>query len=453
MHVFDDPMVVIASFAIGSVLLAVIGFFLAARGIKAAEGYVEKAFISIGKMENDFKKAEKHQSDRCVFHISISSDNFLSANLVAEIYTELKKTLLNTFASGKDVSISMSSDKSYIVFAKWDAKKAVEKIESCCAQINTCLTGHRALNVVEIRIGCYMDIITGISFDEAINRAKQACLLARNEKRSYVIWNPTRVKDLAKQIKIENNIEKQIDSNRFFLEYQPVIDVKTRKIVGAEVLARLRSENDGVLQPSSFLGAVDSLGLQRKFDYYIFEKNCKWISNDKRQREGYQYTINFSRLTLSEPTFVEKVVGIAQKYGLNLSCLAVEILEDKDLTGAAKERMIKNLSELKEKGMAVLLDDFGSGFTKFGDLQSLNISIVKIDKAITQNAVTETGFIILKNIINTSRDIGFKTLCEGIETEQQEKAAIKAGCDFLQGFYYYRPMPVTSLEKLLENRI
>ena len=199
------------------------------------------------------------------------------------------------------------------------------------------------------------------------------------------------------------------------------------------------------------MSAVDSVGINEKFDYYIFEKNCKWISNDKKQREGYKYTINFSRSTLSEPAFAEKIIGIAEKYDLKFSCLAVEILEDKNITGEAKQQMVNNLSTLKEKGVSILLDDFGSGFTTFGDLQNLDISIVKIDKSITQNAVTDTGFIILKNIIRTSKDIGYKTLCEGIETKEQEEAAIKAGCDLLQGYYYYKPMPVSALEKVLDE--
>ena len=182
----------------------------------------------------------------------------------------------------------------------------------------------------------------------------------------------------------------------------------------------------------------------------FFEKNCKWISNDKK-RKAYKYTINFSRSTLCEPQFAEKIIGIAEKYGLEFSCLAVEILEDKNITGEAKKQMIDNLSALKEKGISVLLDDFGSGYTTFGDLQNLDISIVKIDKSITHNSVTETGFIILKNIIRTSKDIGFKVLCEGVETKEQEEAVIKAGCDMLQGFYYYRPMPVAQLEKVFEE--
>ena len=94
----------------------------------------------------------------------------------------------------------------------------------------------------------------------------------------------------------------------------------------------------------------------------------------------------------------EKIIRIAEKYDLKFSCLAVEILEDKNITGQARKQMIDNLSILKEKGISVLLDDFGSGYTTFGDLQNLDISIVEIDKSITQNSVTDTGFIILKNM-------------------------------------------------------
>ena len=154
---------------------------------------------------------------------------------------------------------------------------------------------------------------------------------------------------------------------------------------------------------------------------------------------------------MCDPHFAEKIISIVEKYNLKFSCLAIEILEDKNVTGEARKQMIDNLSSLKEKGISILLDDFGSGYTTFGDLQTLDISVAKIDKTITHNSVTDTGFIILKNIIRTAHDIGFKTLCEGIETKEQEDAVKKAGCDLLQGFYYYKPMPVAQLEKVFNE--
>ena len=176
---------------------------------------------------------------------------------------------------------------------------------------------------------------------------------------------------------------------------------------------------------------------------------CCPYSNNKEKRENYVYTINFSRNTLCDECFVEKITDTVEKYGLKYSCIAIEILEDRDLANYEKELISEKLFALKEKGVKILLDDFGGGYTSFGDLASFDVSIVKIDKSITQNATEKNGFLIMKNIIHTAKDLGFQTLCEGVETEEHRRICVEAGCDMLQGFYFYRPMPVTVFEDLI----
>ena len=451
MQIFENPYIVIAAMAIGVVILVSIGICFALRGVKAVNGQSERSFISISKMEHCFKKIGKSRISRLVIYINFSTDDLRVSRSEQKLLLEIKRKLLDVFANGEESFVATYDDTNYIVLASLDAETIRRQIESCITDSNEILSKHSAFNIVSVIIGAFDSSRIEVNFDEAVGRAKQACMLAKTQKTAYAEWDASSGKELEKKIKIEKTIHKEIDNNRFFLEYQPVIDAKTRKIIGAEVLSRLNSESEGILPPKSFLSAVDSVGINEKFDYYIFEKNCKWISNDKKQRENYKYTINFSRSTISEPEFVEKITSIAEKYDLKFSCLAVEILEDKNIIGEAKQQMIDNLSTLKEKGISILLDDFGSGYTTFVDLQNLDISIIKIDKSITQNAVTETGFKILKNIIQTSKDIGFKTLCEGIETKEQEDVVIEAGCDLLQGFYYYKPMSVANLEKILET--
>jgi EAL domain-containing protein (putative c-di-GMP-specific phosphodiesterase class I) len=148
----------------------------------------------------------------------------------------------------------------------------------------------------------------------------------------------------------------------------------------------------------------------------------------------------------------ENIIDIIEKYGVDYSCIAVEILEDKSLNDEEMSVAVENLSRLKKKGIMILLDDFGKGYTSFGDLAEFDISIIKVDKSITQNSMNEQGFLILKNIIRTAHELGFKALCEGIETEEHKNKAVEAGCDMLQGYYFYRPMPVTKLEKLFEEQ-
>lgn len=454
MQIFDSPYMVITLLLVCFVLLSAAGIFFVVKGLNVANGKEECGFVSMSRLKKHFQNAAKQRTDRCLIYLSVSLDEYRSLNSAARakaVLDDIKSTLLCVFSQDNDGGISPCGEACFVAFAPWIEEYAQEQIRSCQDEIGQCLLKHNARNVVNVHMGCCSGVGTQVSFETAVERAKQACTLAKQDNLSCLEWSVNDGKALTQKIKLENKIESEIDNNRFFLEYQPVLDAKTKKIVGAEVLSRLNSESEGVLTPGSFLSAVNSVGLNGKFDYYIFEKNCKWISNDRNAREKFRYTINFSRSTLCDPTFPQRITDIAQKYDLNASCLAVEILEDKNVTKEAHQQMRDNLLSLKEKGFSVLLDDFGSGYTSFNDLQTLDVSIVKIDKSITQNATTMTGFIILRNMIQTAKDIGFETLCEGVETEVQERAAIKAGCDLLQGYYYYRPMPVAQLEQLLDK--
>ena len=320
MQLFEYPYIIITILVLCFIVLITIGIYFAIRGAKTAVGSEEKAFINISKLEANFEKSGKLREDRCVFYAKVSLDNFkslYSAYQTMNVFSEIKGVLLEAFSNSDDSNIAIYGEKNFVVLSKWNIETARKKIEKCFGELSKCLLKHGALNIIDVRIGVYFAFGTQVSFDDAIGRAKQAYLLAKNGNIPYAEWNVSGGKALEKKIKIENNIEKEIDNNRFFLEYQPFLDSKTKKIIGAEVLSRLNSESEGVLTPGSFLSAVDSVGINDKFDYYIFEKNCKWISNDKKQREQYKYTINFSRSTLCEPQFAEKIIAIAQKYDLN----------------------------------------------------------------------------------------------------------------------------------------
>jgi EAL domain-containing protein (putative c-di-GMP-specific phosphodiesterase class I) len=454
MQIFKYPHISIPIFVIFFLLVGGVAIYFAIRSLKTENEEEKSTFTSLKKLNQWFVRSGKLRDNRCVMFITFDMNNYRNLYSHAEadgVYSLIKRVLSQTFLTLKNGAIAEYGEHTYIAYLSLDRESTRSIVDEFNSALNKCLVDKNALNLIDVRIGAAFVPGSDVLFDEAINRAKQACILAKNQKIPYVEWDLSSGMALEKKIKIENNIENEIDNNRFFLVYQPVLDAKTKAIIGAEALSRLNSAGEGILNPGSFLSAVDSVGLNNKFDYYIFEKNCKWISNDKPQREGYKYTINFSRETTSDPDFPNKILSIANKYGLNSSCLAVEILEDKNITEDEKKQMIENLSALKDKGISILLDDFGSGYATFDDLQNLDISIVKIDRAITQNAVTENGYIILENIIRTAKDIGFKTLCEGVETQEQEDAAIRAGCDLLQGFFYYEPMPALQLEKLFEQ--
>jgi len=455
MKFFEYPYVIITILAIFFLLMGLIGLYFTMKSVKTAKGTAEKSFCGIGKIENDFEKAGASSKNRSIVYISISLDGMkrlYSESKAVRMYEQIKRILLSHFCIGVNGEISLYGKENFVALNDLDAEKTARCIDECFDKINEVLLKHSAVNVVRVNFGYHCTSATDVSFKTALSRAKQACSMAEDKEVLHCQWDSLNGKEFERKIKIENNIQNEIDNNRFFLEYQPILDAKTDKVMGAEVLSRLNSPTEGVLTPHLFLSAVNNVGLNEKFDYYIFEKNCKWISSDKENRIKYVYTINFSRYTLCDENFAENIINIIEKYDLDCSCIAVEILEDKSLNEHEKDTMIKNLVLLKEKGILILLDDFGKGYTSFGDLMDFDISIVKIDKSITQNAINQTGLVILKNIIKTAHDLGFKTLCEGIETQEHKNAAVEAGCDMLQGYYFYRPMPVMQLETLFEKQ-
>lgn len=455
MNFFEYPYVIITILAFFILLMGLFGLFFTMKSAKTAKGKAHKSFCGIGKIESDFAKAGSARKSRTLMYISLSQDALTrlhSASTAALIYDQVKNVLFFNLCLHTGGEISIHGKESFISLSYLEPESLEKEIENCFNEINAVLSKNDAINVMRIYFGYHTTSATDISFSTALDRAKQACSIAEDKDLLFCRWDSASSKEFERKIKIENSIQNEIDNNRFFLEYQPVIDAKTNKIIGAEVLSRLNSPTEGVLTPGTFLSALNNVGLNKKFDYYIFEKNCKWISSDPDKRKKYFYTINFSRFTLCDPSLADTVLGIIAEYGIDCSCIAVEILEDKSLTENEKTIMVKNLGRLKEKGVMILLDDFGKGYTSFGDLMDFDISIVKIDKSITQNAATSSGFVILKNIINTAHDLGFKTLCEGIETQEHKNIVIEAGCDILQGYFFYRPMPVSQLEALFDKQ-
>jgi len=454
MRFFEYPYVIITSLVIICFVMGIIGLFFTMKSVKTAKGTGKNGFCSFSKLGNDFDKFGVARKNRCLIYISVSLENFsrlYSESKANRIYEMIQKVLLMYFGLEPENLISIYDKENFVALTDFTADEAEEKIQNCFAELSEVFQENDAVNVIRINFGCHVTGSADVSFNTALLRAKQALSMAVDKNEIYSMWDSANGKEFERKLKIENNIENEIDNNRFFLEYQPVIDAKTDKIIGAEVLSRLNSSTEGILSPRVFLSAVNNVGLNEKFDYYIFEKNCKWISNDKEKRMKNLFTINFSRFTLCDENLSQNIIDIIEKYNIDYSCIAVEILEDKSLSKTEKSIMTKNLLRLKEKGILILLDDFGKGYTNFRDLADFDIDIVKIDKSITQNADNDTGFAILKNIIRTAHDLGFKTLCEGIETEQHKRNVVAAGCDIMQGYYFYRPMPVTQLESLFEK--
>lgn len=247
----------------------------------------------------------------------------------------------------------------------------------------------------------------------------------------------------APQMKLEQELVKRMPDmiyyDRFQLVVQPVIDLETGGIVGGEVLSRLNHPEQGIIFPDKFLPAVESAGLYPKFDLYIFGKTCDLMHRLSEQGVVLQYlSCNFGRITLSEKGVATRLSKIADEFGVPYDRIAVEITEREPETDT--EQFCQNLREIKEAGFRIFVDDLGAGVTSVRDLWSYPVDVVKIDRSLLLAANNDQGRSSYRGLRNLAVDLGCKVLCEGVETEEQHRFVLDAGCHYCQGFLFYRPM-------------
>ena len=240
-------------------------------------------------------------------------------------------------------------------------------------------------------------------------------------------------------------IEDGLKNEEFKMYLQFVVDNKTKKIVSAEALSRWQKEPGQILTPGAYIGVMETSGQIVKLDYYMFEKACgklaQWKGTDL---EKLTLSCNFTRITISEKDFVSKIQKIADKYDFERRKLLLEITEDsieKNLAVA-----MNNIIHVKQLGFRIAVDDLGSGFTSLMNLCEYPIHVVKIDRALFLKTRDEKGKKLFRGLVSLAHDLNLTVVCEGVETEEQERFVTETNCDYIQGWYYSRPLPEQEAE-------
>ena len=269
-------------------------------------------------------------------------------------------------------------------------------------------------------------------------------------KVSDFIKNFASSKSAASQEKeLLKKIRQGFENQEFKMYLQFVVDNKTKDVVSAEALARWETA-EGVVPPGVFIGAMEKAGIVSLLDYYMFEKACaklaKWHGTDMG---NLTISCNFTRITISEVDFVEKIRTIAEKYEFNRHQLLLEITEDsmeKNL-----EIAMKNILKVKQLGFVIALDDIGSGYTSLISLCEYPIDVAKIDRDILLMTKQERGKKLFLGIISLAHYLSLKVVCEGVETPEQNALVSDSDCDYIQGWYYAKALPEEQADAFVET--
>lgn len=252
-----------------------------------------------------------------------------------------------------------------------------------------------------------------------------------------------------KYYKREIYLHSALRNNEFDIYIQPKYSLKSESIVGAECLVRVNSKNKRVINTERFIYILEKDKSIIELDLYILEEACKiinrWSDNNFKL---VPISVNVSRVTLIEDdTFITKLNDIINNYNIDTRFLEIEVTERVMLKDTNK--IISVIKEIKDLGIKVSLDDFGSGYSSLTILKNLPIDTIKLDKLfLDKKDISEKGKIVIESIINMANRLGLEVVAEGVEHFEQAQVLKSLGCEIVQGYLYGRPTNISDFEKL-----
>lgn len=284
----------------------------------------------------------------------------------------------------------------------------------------------------------------------AIDAANYARRQVEETSSRRVVYYDTALKGQQRmENEIINGIDKAIAGHQFQVYYQPKISLNDHRIIGAEALVRWIRPDGSILRPDSFIPLYEKNGRVIDLDFYVFEQVAAFIrKNQDMGRQMVPVSVNVSALHARDTDAVAQYQAILERYGVNPDRLQMELTETATVLNYENVRRL--FSDFQEAGFATSLDDFGAGFSILNLITDIPLNVVKLDHIfINKCEQNERGIYFLNQMIDMLHGLGFRTICEGAETDRQVKILTEVGCDAIQGNWFSVPVPAEKFEEML----
>ena len=240
--------------------------------------------------------------------------------------------------------------------------------------------------------------------------------------------------------------------NKEFVPYiQPKIDLSSEQIVGGEILMRWINEQGELIPLTNFFFSLNEKGDIYLIDLYLFDQVCHWMNQRlKAKLPLVPVSFNITNTSFFDINFLDDYLNILHQYEIPKEYIEFEFLED--IQYGLNEQVIETIEKLKAIGFTCSLDDFCSGYSSYNVLLKTQVDIIKLDRMFFQKQLTEKYAKMLNYTILALKEMDLKILAEGVETKEYVDFLKSAGCDYVQGFYYYKPMPLDEFQQLIDKQ-
>ena len=297
----------------------------------------------------------------------------------------------------------------------------------------------------------------GLSLVDAFDRSTIASAKAKSDIRNRICVYTHEMQFLTqKEYRLLSEFMTALKNDEITFYLQPQCRISSKKVVGVEALSRWIKKDGTVVSPGEFIPVLEKYGFIPDLDQHIWEKVCASLA--EWYHAGHKCvpcSINVSRADLFSIDINKKLCELTEKYKIPCNLIKVEITESSYVE--ASDLVDELVDQLREKGFTVLMDDFGSGYSSLNMLSNLKLDAIKLDAKFLriEDDADSKALHILESVVNMAKTIGLPIIVEGVETQFQSDFLENLGCRYIQGYFFYRPMPINDFRNLIvdENMI
>lgn len=396
---------------------------------------------------------ERFNPGRKMDVVSVNIDNF---HLVNELYGRVYgdkvlvtiASVLTWFLSDKEgIACRTGADSFYLYVARQESYKTLsDAITASIKELSKNLH-------LRFRIGVYAeDERDADSIEKKCDRARLAGNNLKNDPSGTIIYYDRKMREerLYKQ-RLINDMHEGLEKGQFKVYYQPKYDIRGEKPVlhSAEALIRWEHPQFGLVSPGDFISLFEENGLIQQVDHYVWREVARQLREWKDTFERLiPVSVNVSRMDIYDDDFVDELTALLEEYGLSPKDMDLEITESAYTVDS--EQLVGTVNILREKGFAIEMDDFGSGYSSLNSLSTLPIDVLKMDmKFVRTMHENKKSLRLVELIMDIADYLEVPVIAEGVEVEEQYLLLKKAGCDVIQGFYFSKPVPAEEMSRLL----
>lgn len=289
----------------------------------------------------------------------------------------------------------------------------------------------------------------GQDAETLIQHADVAMYLAKRSNSGCSFYDARQDRYSVTRLALEKDLHDAIDNNALELYYQPLLCLRTKRIIGVEALLRWKHPQRGMIPPDEMIPIAEQTGLIKPLTMWVLNTAMHQCETWRQQGFHLKVAVNLSVWNLQDPTLVDALKAIFATWNIPPSCLELEITESAMM--ADPDHALEVLSELNNMGIHLAVDDFGTGFSSLAYLKKLPVHSLKIDKSfVIGMAREENDITIVRSTIELAHNLGLSVVAEGVENQEVLDLLARHGCDVAQGYYLGRPMPLNDVTRYLE---